>query len=335
MSRGKNQKLKLLYLRDILLKKTDETHTLSLQQIMGQLALYGVEAERKSLYDDLEQLQQYGLDIIHQRDGKKHGYYVGEKIFDLAELKILVDAVQSSKFITEKKTRELIHKLEGFLSEYEARQLHRFVFVADRAKTQNERIFYEVDVIHMALNENKQITFQYCQWNEEKELVPKRGGAWYQVSPWALCWGDENYYLVAYDEKNEDIRHYRVDKMLHTQIVDLTRKGEAVLEGLDMAKYAKKMFGMFGGEEVRIVLACTPSFVGIFLDRFGKNIQVQSMQDGRLRVVIHVALSDAFLAWIIGLGKDVEIIQPVHVRRRMEEIGTHLKNVYEKEPGRD
>lgn len=199
MPKSSNQKLKLIYLMKILLERTDETHSITMPEMIDALAAYGISAERKSLYNDIENLRVYGLDIIGIQEDRTYSYHIGNRQFELAELKLLVDSVQSAKFITVKKSNELIKKIEGLASKYEASQLHRQVFVAGRVKTMNESIYYNVDRIHTAIAENSRITFQYFQWNVDKKIELRHDGALYEVSPWALSWDDENYYLIAYD----------------------------------------------------------------------------------------------------------------------------------------
>ena len=215
MSKSSNQKLKLIYLMKILLERTDETHGITMPEIIDALAAYDISAERKSLYNDIENLRVYGLDIIGTQEDRTYSYHIGNRQFELAELKLLVDSVQSAKFITAKKSNELIKKIEGLASKYEASQLHRQVFVAGRVKTMNESIYYNVDRIHTAIAENSRITFQYFQWNVDKKMELRHDGALYDVSPWSLSWDDENYYLIAYDSSEGMIKHFRVDKMLH------------------------------------------------------------------------------------------------------------------------
>ena len=215
MPKSSNQKLKLIYLMKILLERTDETHSITMPEIIEALAAYDISAERKSLYNDIENLRVYGLDVIGTQEDRTYSYHIGNRQFELAELKLLVDSVQSAKFITAKKSNELIKKIEGLASKYEASQLHRQVFVTGRVKTMNESIYYNVDRIHTAIAENSRITFQYFQWNVDKKMELRHDGALYEVSPWSLSWDDENYYLIAYDSNEGIIKHFRVDKMLY------------------------------------------------------------------------------------------------------------------------
>ena len=211
MAKSSNQKLKLLYIYDMLRSQSNEEHPVSTKALIEMLEQKGIRAERKSIYDDIEQLAEFGVDVIQIRSKVNGGYYLGSREFEVPELKLLVDAVQSSKFITEKKSRELIRKIEALTNKYEAKDLQRQVYVASRVKAENEGIYYNVDTIHKAIQDNVQISFLYLEWNTNKQLVPRKGGQRYVVSPWALIWQDENYYLAAYE--SEGIKHFRVDKM--------------------------------------------------------------------------------------------------------------------------
>lgn len=294
MAKSPNQKLKLLYLMKILLEQTDENHRITMTEIIENLASYNISAERKSLYNDIESLRLYGLDIIGIQEGRTYFYYVGSRRFELAELKLLVDSVQSAKFITAKKSSELIKKLEGLASRYEASKLHRQVFVAGRVKTMNESIYYNVDRIQTAIGENSKITFQYFQWNVEKKMELRHDGAVYKVSPWALSWNDGNYYLIAYDGEKGIIKHFRVDKMLHIELNGEKREGEQVFQSFDMAAYARKMFGMYGGKEERVRLECENSFAGVIIDRFGKDVTLNRLDDTHFFVNVEAAVSRQF-----------------------------------------
>lgn len=313
MPKGTNQKLKLYYLAKIMTEKTDDEHMITMPEIKKELLKYDVTADRKSLYDDLEQLRVLGIDVIGEKDGNHFYYHVGGKQFEIAELKLLVDAIQSSKFITEKKSNDLIKKLTGFASEYEAAQLKRQVVVQGRVKTMNESIYYFVDDVHRAIAENRQISFEYMKWNTDKKMEPRRSEP-YVVSPWALTWDDENYYLIAYDEEAGCIKHFRVDKLKSIQILKDKRIGRDKFKELNLAKYSKMSFGMYGGEPTKIKLAFKDEKVGVFLDRFGRDITIsKSKQKGWSEASVDVALSDQFLGWIFAIGPDVKITGPKDV----------------------
>lgn len=313
MPKGTNQKLKLFYLSKIMREKTDDQHGLTMPEIQKYLEEYGVTADRKSLYDDLETLKVLGYDIISGKEGKNFLYRVGKKKFEIAELKLLVDAVQSSKFITERKSRDLIKKITELASDYEATQLKRQVVVQGRIKTMNESIYYVVDDIHNAISTNRKIRFEYMRWNLEKKMEPRRDTL-YEVSPWALTWDDENYYMIAFDGQEKKIKHYRVDKMRRIEVTKEKREGRALLNEFDLAAYAKKNFGMFGGEEVKVKLAFRNELVGVIIDRFGKDISIRpTKQEGWSETHVDVALSDQFLGWIFSLGKGVKLLGPDEV----------------------
>lgn len=326
MAKGTNQKLKILYLMKILMERTDENHSITMPEIISALEAYGISAERKSIYSDIESLRTYGLDIVGEAEGKTFYYRVVDRTFELAELKLLVDSVQSAKFITEKKSNELIKKIESLSSRYEAQQLQRQVYTSNRIKTLNESIYYNVDLLHDAINENSQIRFHYFQWNADKKMELRKDGAYYVVSPWGLSWDDENYYMVAFDAAANKIKHYRVDKMLHIELIGEEREGKNHFDKFDMALYAKKMFGMFAGEEESVKIECHNRLAGVMIDRFGKDITMIKKDSEHFTVNVKVAVSKQFLAWVMALGSDAKIIGPDWV---VQQVKDELKRLYE------
>lgn len=332
MTGGTNQKLRLLYLVRILLEETDEAHGLTMPELLGRLDACGVSADRKTLYADLEELRRFGLDIVGGKDGKCYQYRVVSRRFELPELKLLVDSVQAAKFITEKKSRALIRKLESLASVHEAGQLQRQVLISGRVKTMNESIYYNVDQLHAAISGNVQIRFQYFQWNVEKQQELRRGGAWYQVSPWYLLWDDEYYYLVAYDSRSGMLRHYRVDKMLRITETDLPREGREEASRQDVAAYAKTLFGMFGGEKQTVTIEAENSFAGILIDRFGKEIPILRLDDGHFQTSVEVVPSRHFLGWLLSLGRGIRITAPDSLTAQLREELASLCALYGEEP---
>lgn len=326
---GNNQKLKLLYLIKIFTEDTDDQHALTLPQIVEKLDAYGISAERKTLYQDFELLRDFGFDIIGQQARRNYYYHIGNRRFELPELKLLVDSVQSAKFITDKKSNTLIRKLEGMVSKYEARQLQRQVIISGRIKAMNESIYYNVDKLHQAIGTDCQIRFRYFRWNINKEMELRKDGAWYQVSPWALMWDDENYYLVGYDAEDGKIKHYRVDKMWRISVADRKREGKEQFKAFNMPRYTKSLFGMFGGEEVKVTLEAENGMVGILLDRFGKDIPIKPVDADHFRTSVVVAVSSQFLGWIMALGDGVKIIGPDKVVARMKEEIRRISKMYE------
>ena len=311
MPKGAGQKLKLYYLSQIMIRKTDDDHALTMPQIIELLSEQGISADRKSIYDDFDALREIGLDIIGEKEGKGYYYRVGGKRFELAELMLLVDAIQSSKFITAKKSSDLIKKVTDLASEYEAKQLKRQVVVQGRIKTMNESIYYLVDDIHRAMVENKSITFQYLQWNLDKVMVPRKDHL-YETSPWALSWDDENYYLIGYDREAGKIKHYRVDKMKDITLTEDKRVGKEEFESYDMGSYSKQNFGMFGKKvSTTVDLEFDNGFVGIMIDRFGKEMPIRpAKKEGWSRTHVDVFISDQFYGWIFAMGGKVRITGP-------------------------
>ena len=312
MAKVNNHKMALLYMMRELLLKTDEEHVLNATDLIKALENMDLEADRRTIYSNVEILQDFGIDVIKKENGQ--GYYIGSRDFELPELKLLVDSVQSSKFITEKKSRELIGKLMRLTNEQKARQLNRAVYIRNRMKTGNESVYYNVDALHEAMNLNRQIEFKYGEWNTGKKLVEKKGGKEYLVSPWALTWDDENYYLIAFDEAAGIIKHYRVDKMMKIELTERARVGQEAFQDFDLAAFSKKTFGMFGGPDADVVLRCRNELVGVIIDRFGTEISIVPEDDGYFHVHVLVAVSPQFYGWVTGIGAGIEISSPGEVR---------------------
>ncbi len=323
MAKRENQKQKLIRLLEILLRETDSEHGLSINEIIVRLADYGISAERKSLYDDFMALEELGFLVTHT-ETRPPRYMIEEKIFELAELKMLVDAVESSKFITAKKSREIIEKLERFSSTYHSRELSRHVYVEDRVKTVNSSSIYSIDEIHNAINGNKKLSFKYFDFNGEKQKVFRHGGKPYKVAPRALLWDDEKYYLVAYDEAAEHIKNFRVDKM---QDVTALEDNSSFADGkkFNPADYSRKIFGMYGGREELITFECRESLAGPIIDRFGAD-PVFIKTDFGFKFSVRVMVSPTFFAWVLGFGKDIKIIFPENV---VEEFKSNLREISE------
>ena len=331
MSRGTNQKFKFTYLMKIMLEKTDDEHSLTMPQIMEELEKYDVTAERKSIYTDFQDMtDKFGVEIIKEQIGRETYYHVGSREFELAEVKLLIDAIQSSKFITQTKSRELITKIKSFVSEHQAKQLQRQVYINDRVKTMNESVYYNVDDIHTAINQNKKIRFKYYKWDINKKLVPRHNGDWFVVSPWALTWDDENYYMVAFDNLDHKIKHYRVDKMMRISIEEEKRDGKEAFENFDMAEYSKATFGMYQGQKTKVKIRLANYMCGVFIDRFGKDITFRPVDNEHSELHVDVNVSPQFFGWIFSLGKDVKVVGPEEVveelRAKTEEFLENLNH---------
>ena len=319
MPKGMNQKFKLYRLAQIMLEKTDEDHYITMPEILAALEEYEITADRKSIYNDLRDLEVLGIEVEGEPVGNRYHYHVVSRPFELPELKLLVDAVQSSKFITEKKSKELIQKLEKLCCKTHADMLSKYVFIVNRPKTENETVYYNVDYIHTAIYENKEIKFHYAEWTVKKELKLKKDGAFYVVSPWALTWDDENYYLVAYDAAAGIIKHYRVDKMQNTEILETDRKGEESFQNFDLAAFAKKTFGMYGGVDAEVTLECRNELAGVVIDRFGHDVWLIPQGEDHFKTRVLVSVSPQFFGWVTGIGSGMKITGPENVKQQYKE----------------
>ncbi len=329
MAKSSNQKAKILYLMELFLEQTDEEHPLSRRCLEEKLSDIGIRAERKTLYNDIETLKSFGLDIAYRKE-QPEGYYLAQREFELPELKLLVDAVQSSRFITQKKSDSLIRKIAKLASRYEARSLQRQVVVADRIKAMNESIYYNVDKLHAAIGRDEQIVFRYFEWTVSKEIRLKKDGERYRVSPWALTWDNENYYLIGYDMEAGIIKHFRVDKMLHIELEGQKRAGREEFSRFDLAQYTKRTFSMFGGNEETVRLRFHNRFVGVVIDRFGKDVSLRPDGETHFTARVQVAVSEQFFGWMTGLGRDAQILSPRSVvdeyRRLLGDLGDMYKD---------
>lgn len=334
MAKSANQKMRLLILRDLLQRQTDEDHLLTIPQILQKLERVGISVERKSLYDDIEALRSAGDDIQLIR-GRNGGYYMASRLFELPELKLLVDAVQSSRFITAKKSGQLIKKLESLTSVSQARQLQRQVEVNGRIKTMNESIYYSVDGIHAAIQGQKKIEFQYLEWVVEFGSAggytrrDRHNGKHYVVSPWALVWMDENYYLIGFEDESQAIRHFRVDKMHHLRQLDLARDGQQQFENFDLARYTQNLFGMFSGEPENIRMEFENSLVGVVVDRFGRDVTLlPGRREGWFAVQVSAVPGPTFYGWVMSFGGKACVTGPASVREALHGYAVSLAAEY-------
>lgn len=309
MPKSPNQKTKLLHLARMLLRYTDEDHPLTVPQIIERLAREDISAERKSVYDDLEALRLFGLDV-QSRKGKAPGWFVGAREFELPEVKLLMDAVQSSRFITQKKSDALIRKLEGLTSVQQAGRLQRQVYVDRRIKVMNESIYYNVDKLHAAIASRKAVTFQYFDYDIQRKKVFRHGGRRYVASPYGLIWNSENYYLVAFNHSHRELRHYRVDKMNDIVVSGLEREGEELYPGFQLAEYGQKHFGMYSGPELRVTLRGRRDKASLVWDRFGQDIILVPDGEEHFTVTLPVVVSPQFFGWLLGLDGSVTLVGP-------------------------
>ena len=319
-----NQKLRILYLIEILTKYTDEDHILNSTQIIEKLkTIYGLDVERKTIYSDVNNLIDAEVLDIEQVGGRKGGFHVLSRKFELAELKMLVDAVQASKFITKKQCSSLIKKISDFASTYDEKKLSRSVHIYDRASDKSKTAFYMIDSIHAAISENRSVTFQYTEMTPNKKRIKRHSGELYHISPYALLWRDENYYLLGFNHDSASFRHYRVDKMENITVTEIPRLGAKEFEDISLNKYSSNVFEMFGGDEYIVHLSCENSLAGAMFDRFGTELQIYEKGD-RFEFYAPVQISVRFFGWVFGFNGGLKILSPENV---VNEYKKQLDNV--------
>ena len=330
MEKTYNQKLKLLYLVEIFEKYTDEDNSLTVKKIISLLQDKEISVERKTLYKDIELLENYGYDIVVKKEGKENSYFLATRNFELAEVKMLIDVIQASKFLTVKKAHHLIGKLKTLVSKNEANKIQRQIYSYEANKYINETIYTNIDAIHNAIANNKIITYNYWQWDSDKKMKNRHNNKLYTASPFALVWNDENYYLVAYDNESEKIKNYRVDKMRNVQITNIDRKGHEQFKEENIASYSKKIFSMYGGKLEKVTLQFTENMIGVIVDRFGAEVKIHKLANNMYEVNVEVMCSDHFLGWILSLGGGVKIINPENVKEQMRNLLKKSLDLYEK-----
>lgn len=326
MPKSEKQKQKILYILKFLYENTDEEHTLTVNDIIAKLDENDIHAERRSVYNDIRTLQDFGFDIVMQRNGS-YGYYLGERLFETAELEILIDSVQSSRFITKKKSERLIKKLSKLTSKVQAQKFSRQLYLRNRIKNMNESILYTVDAIHNAISSNRKISFKYFDYNIKMEKVFRRNGDHYLANPLALTFDSENYYLIAYTEKYDEFVTYRVDKMSDVTVTD----GKRCLpqKPFNIAEYVKPIFSMFDGEVERITCLFHNSLLNVVIDRFGENVTLCEYSKDAFKAVFKAAVSPTFLSWIIGFGVSALVLSPEWVADEVYNLALEAVRQYE------
>lgn len=324
------QKQKLLYLQRILLEQTDENHKLSGPELIEQLALYGISAERKTIYDDIDALADAGLDICTERSGHSNVYYVASRLFQEEELFVLADAVASSKFLTQKKSNELIKKLQSLTSKYHAQHLRRTIYVGNRAKTYNETIYYTTDSIHHAIFTDRQISFKYSEYDLTKKQRFRHGGEIYTVSPYYLIWENECYYLVCYCNKHDKICRYRVDRMANVEVTKQKRR-ELTMDEESLAKTLRATYNMYGGTNASVVLEMSNKLINVIIDRFGDSVHPNPIADDRFTVRVDCAISPTFWGWLFQFGDDAKVLSPEWVVEEGKKVLRSIMRAYQEE----
>lgn len=311
----------LLLLQQYLYQQTDEQHPVSVTDILAFWQQHGIQAGRKSVYTDIELLQNAGMDIVCVKSTQNR-YFVGERLFELPELKLLVDAVESSRFITEKKSTALIKKLGHLTSTAQAEQLDRRIYMGGTPKPENESIYYNVDTIHNAVQKKQQITFQYFEYTPKKEKILKHDGYKYRFSPYAMIWNRDCYYAVGWSEKHGKIAQFRVDRM--TAVEPLEQTAVQTLD-FDPAEYVRKVFGMYPDNLCTVELLCDNEVMRSVIDRFGENVQTETVDEQHFRATVEVAPSPPFFSWVFTFSGKIRIVSPAAVLEEMQDMAAWLK----------
>lgn len=329
MPKSDNQKLKIFYILDYLQQNSHQDHPVRAVELLHMLKQrHNIVCDRKTVYSDIQALQDYGIDIV-SLPGKNGGYYIASRNFELPELKLLIDAVQSSRFLTEKKSRELIEKLCSQCSIYDARLMRRDVVVSGRVKSMNETIYYNVDAIQEAIAENKQITFRYFDFGLDGQRHYRDRD--YVASPYGLCQDNENCYLMALSARH-GVTSYRVDRMSDISQTEDARLPCPELTGKALTEYANHLFQMYSGQMATIKLRFDNSLVNVVMDRFGK--QTMLIPDGPEHFVftVNVAVSPMFLSWVIGFGRKAKILYPQSVVDACQDLCREALEQYATQP---
>ena len=325
MPKSDNQKLKILYILDHLQKNSHEEHPVRANELIAMLNSHNISCDRKTVYSDIQALQDYGVDII-SNPGKNGGYFIGQRIFEPYELKLLIDAVQSSRYLTESKSRDLIAKLCEQCNEQDAQLMKRTVLIAGRVKSMNESIYYNVDAIQDAIAQNRQITFRYFDWDMKGKRRYREKE--YFASPYGLCQDNENCYLLGFSPRH-GITSYRVDRMSDIRTTEEPRTPCPELSGKALVEHANRLFQMFAGDDVSVKLRFHKELLNVVIDRFGRDTMLIPDGDEHFNFTVKVAVSPMFLSWVIGFGSKAQILYPQSVVDQCKALCQEVMNQYQ------
>lgn len=335
MAKKGQTKLKLLYIKDYLEKYSDENHPVSAEALQTMLENKGIECERKSIYSDIQTLRDYGMEIFRVR-APENGYYLVSREFEEPQLRLLIDAVQAASFITEKKTKELIKKIASLCSEGTAKQLTKQVYIENRLKCSNEEIYYNIDVLNRAIRARRKVEFIYCKRvvTDDARAVKVRERR-HVVSPYALIWSNDHYYLVCNNRKYDNLMHTRIDRMKKVEMLEERARPFSEVSQyksyFDSADYVSKLFNMFSGSLKQLDFICDNSILEEILDRFGSGALItKSNEDNEhFRMRIKIVVSEGLVSWIMQFGNKIEVIEPLSLREQVMERAKEILSVYE------
>lgn len=328
---SENKKLALLYLKDLFLERTDKTHFVRMPEILAYLEERNIFVDRRTVYTNISLLNQSGFEIVGIAEKGNYKYHHPSRLFDTSELKFLIDSIAASKFLTEKKSKELINKVKTLGNPSENAALNRDVLSPKRIKSMNNKMFKNLDLIYSAIASNCQITFQYMRWNTERKLEPLKRGQSFSASPYAISLNDDNYYLIAFDSRTKNLRHYRIDKMDSIKLTEKSRAGIESFKSFDIVDYSRKTFGMFAGNEETVTIEAANHLAGVFIDRFGESAAIRKNFDNPDTFIVRIAVnvSPQFFAWLLGLGKDIKILSPQSVKEDFIRYITDILSNYD------
>lgn len=331
MSARLGNKLKLLYIIDILKKYSDEEHPINAAELCEMLGNEGISAERKAIYNDIDMLTFYGYDIIKTRTPKA-GYFLASREFELPEIYLLADAVRSADFITPKKTRELLQKIDSFLSVHQAKKREKITYISAQYKCKNEAIYYNIDKISHAIESGVKIEVTYTNrtlTNDKKIVATEKLMV---ISPYATVWENDRYYLVGNNEKYDNLIHLRLDRIKQIKVTNIPARHFSEVseytESFNVADYAAKTFNMYGGEVAEIELKCNRNRLEQIIDRFSDEISVYKLTDDTFSFTTNVIISEGLVSWLLQFGADVEVIKPANLRARIAERIKELSEIY-------
>ena len=333
------RKMKLLLLQKILEEQTDEEHFLTANQLADRLKVFGISAERKGIYDDIAALNAYykpadkkKVDRAQriEKDEEGRGYYLTNRLFSVSDLKLMIDAIQSSKFLSDAKTLELIEALETLCSKHQAQGFKRQVIVSNRVKNMNINVHKNVDHLNYAIVEDWKVKFKYFDYDTKQQRAFRKKGGWYVISPFALVYCDDNYYLLGYDAEKGKIMNYRVDRMAFVSAQEgMIREGKDVFAALDLAQYQKYTFSMYSGDVQRVTMRFRNTMMNAVIDKFGKLGYVKEVDKDHFEVTVPVAVSPQFFGWVFGLGNYVTIVGPENVKEKMKKMLDGVRKRYD------
>jgi len=326
-----NSKLKLLYLKDIFMKYSDEEHILNAMDIAEHLLQYGIECERKSIYKDIDILIEYGLDII-KTTKPKNGYFLASREFEIAELRLINDAIQSAGFISKKKTTSLLNKTDSLLSIYQADRLKGQVFIDRRNKCTNEEIFYNIDALDTAIKNEKKVRLNYSRRKLDEKYTAANESREFKLSPYALVWSNDHYYLIANNEKYDNLMNLRIDRIKKVEVLDSPRRHISEVSeyknSFDTADYVSKTFNMFSGRPEMTQLKCKTEILEEMLDRFGEKISIKKSEDGWFYVYDELFVNDGLASWIMQFGDKIEVIYPAVLKSMIKSKSEAILRMY-------